>query len=106
MMKSPKSNAEKHFAATQKKSDLFLKEKEKAVKERADRTARLRALRLAKEAADSASEEVTSKASSSVKAAPESATEDIAGPKLQAASDKDGETDPLAIPPFLRRQGH
>ncbi len=52
MLKSVKSRAEQQFAATQKKDQQALKEKEKARRERADHVAKLRALRLAKEAAD------------------------------------------------------
>ena len=49
MWKSEKSRADEPFAATQKKA---LKEKEKAWQELVERVAKLRALRLAKEAAD------------------------------------------------------
>jgi len=52
MVKSVKSRAEEQFAATQKKDKQALKEREKARQERADHVAGLRALRLAKEAAD------------------------------------------------------
>ncbi len=52
MLKSVKSRAEEQFAATQKKGKKALKEKEKARLERAKHVADLRALRLAKEAAD------------------------------------------------------
>jgi hypothetical protein len=52
MLKSVKSRAEEQFAATQKKAKLAMKEKDKARQERAASVARLRALRLAKEAAD------------------------------------------------------
>ncbi len=52
MLKSVKSRAEEQFAATQKKDNQALKEKEKARQEKADHVASLRALRLAKEAAD------------------------------------------------------
>ncbi len=52
MRKSVKSRAEEQFVATQKKDKQPLKEKEKARQEMAERVARLRALRLAKEAAD------------------------------------------------------
>ncbi len=52
MRKSVKSRAEELFAATQKKDKQVLNEKEKARQERAERVASLRALRLAKEAAD------------------------------------------------------
>ncbi len=52
MLKSVKSRAEEQFAATQKKDKQVLNEKEKARQERTEHVARLRALRLAKEAAD------------------------------------------------------
>ena len=52
MLKSVKSRAEEQFAATQKKDKQALKEKEKGRLERAEHVAGLRALRLAKEAAD------------------------------------------------------
>lgn len=52
MSKSARSRAEAQFAATQKKDDKILQEKEEARQKEADQTARLRALRLAKEAAD------------------------------------------------------
>ncbi|MEE8532084.1 MAG: hypothetical protein V3S95_00900 [Alphaproteobacteria bacterium] len=52
MLKSVKSRAEEQFAATRKKDKQALKEKEKARQERAEHVASLRALRLAKEAAD------------------------------------------------------
>jgi hypothetical protein len=52
MLKSVKSKAEELFTATQKKDQLALKEKEKVQREKADHVAGLRALRLAKEAAD------------------------------------------------------
>ncbi len=52
MVKSVKSWAEEQFAATQKKDKQALKGKEKALQERAEHVASLRALRLAKDAAD------------------------------------------------------
>ncbi len=52
MLKSVKSKAEEQFAATQKKDKQARNEKEKARRERAEHVAKLRALRLAKEAAD------------------------------------------------------
>ena len=52
MLKTAKSRAEEQFAATQKKDKQALKEKEKVRQERAEHVASLRALRLAKEAAD------------------------------------------------------
>ncbi len=52
MQISVKSRAEEQFTATQKKAEQALTEWEKARQERADHTAKLKALRLAKEAAD------------------------------------------------------
>ena len=52
MMKSTRSKAEAQFAATQKKDKQVVKAKEKARLERAEQVAKLRELRLAKEAAD------------------------------------------------------
>ncbi len=52
MLKSVKSRAEEQFAATQKKDEQALKEKENAWQQRMKHSAKLRALRLAKEAAD------------------------------------------------------
>ena len=52
MSKSVKSKAEEQFAAIQKKDKPALKEKNKAQQERAEHVSSLRALRLAKEAAD------------------------------------------------------
>ncbi len=52
MLKSVRSRAEERFAASQKKLKLVQKEKDIAGQERAEKVARLRALRLAKEASD------------------------------------------------------
>ena len=52
MLKSMRSRAEEQFAATQKKAKQALSEKERARRAIADRMAKQRALRLAKEAAD------------------------------------------------------
>ena len=52
MQKSAKSKAEQMFSASQKKADQFLKQKEKAWRELTEKTARLKARRLAKEAAE------------------------------------------------------
>ena len=52
MIKTLKSRAEEKFAPTQKKDEQALKEKENAWQQRMEHTARLRALRLTKEAAD------------------------------------------------------
>ncbi len=52
MLKSARARAEERFAATQKKAKQALNKKDKARQEIAERMARQRALRLAKEAAD------------------------------------------------------
>ncbi len=52
MVKLVKSRAEEQFAATQKKDKQAFKEMNKAERERAKHVASLKALRLAKEAAD------------------------------------------------------
>jgi len=52
MVESVKSRAEEQFAATQKKDKQAFKEMNKAERERAKHVASLKALRLAKEAAD------------------------------------------------------
>ncbi len=52
MLKTARSRAEELFTATQKKDQQALKQKEKAGQELAERVAKLRALRLAKEASD------------------------------------------------------
>ena len=52
MAKSARSKAEQMFAASQKKSDDHRKQKEKAERESDAHIAKLRALRLAKEAAE------------------------------------------------------
>ena len=57
MLKSAKSRAEEQFAATRKKDKQALKEKEKARQESAEHVAKLRALRLAKEAGDKEKED-------------------------------------------------
>ncbi len=51
MLISVKSRAEEQFAATQKKDEQAQKEKENAWQQRMKHSAKLRALRLAKEAA-------------------------------------------------------
>ena len=52
MVNLVKSRAEEKFAAIQKKEKKVLNEKEKALQERAEHVASLRALRLTKEAVD------------------------------------------------------
>ncbi len=59
MRKSARLRAEELFTAPQKTTNPVLKEKERAQQQIAEKTARLRTLRLAKEAADKeAAEEV------------------------------------------------
>jgi hypothetical protein len=58
MQSAIKSKADKQFAASQKKSEVALKEKEKLQLERAGHAANLRALRLAKEASDKKASEI------------------------------------------------
>ncbi len=57
MLKSVKSRAEEKFAATQKKDELALKEKENTWQQRMNHSTKLRALRLAQEAADKEKED-------------------------------------------------
>ena len=52
MKKLTISRAEEQFTATQKKDEQAMKAKDKAAQERSDKRARLKALRLAKEASD------------------------------------------------------
>ena len=52
MLKSVKSKAQQQFAKTQKNSTVIIEEKEIARREREEKVAHLRALRLAKETAD------------------------------------------------------
>ena len=59
MLKAVKLSAEKQFAPIQKKDKQALKEKQKAQQERAEHVASLKALRLAKEAADKKAAEKT-----------------------------------------------
>ena len=54
MARSAKSKAEEKFAQLQKQQRRALKEREKVQQERTEKVARLRALRLAKEADDKA----------------------------------------------------
>ena len=52
MWKSTKTRAEQQLAAAQKRDQSLIKQKEQVEKERDDRMARLRKLRLAREAAE------------------------------------------------------
>lgn len=71
MRKAAKSRAEGLFTATQKKDQLVHKEREKALQDRAEHTAKLRALRLAKEAADKeTAEKAAAEKAAAKKAAP------------------------------------
>lgn len=54
MWKPTRSRAEQQFAAGQKRDQTLIKQKEKVQRERDERMARLRDLRLAKEAAEQA----------------------------------------------------
>lgn len=54
MSKSARSRVEQHFSGGPKKDDKVIKQKEKAERERDGRMARLRDLRLAKEAEQAA----------------------------------------------------
>ena len=68
MLKSIRTKAEERFAAIQKKDEQALKEREKARLEMAKHVAGLRALRLAKEAADKkAAEKAAEKAATKTK---------------------------------------
>jgi hypothetical protein len=73
MAKTLKSRAEEKFSASQRKEQLALQEREKERQDFADRTAKLRALRLAKEAADKeAAEKELARAAKAVVAAKKS----------------------------------
>lgn len=63
MSKSVRMRAEQLFSSSEKKDDQILNEKEKVERDKADHIAGLRALRLAKEAADkkAAAEKLTAK---------------------------------------------
>ncbi len=52
MSKSARSKAQQHFAPSQKKKSEFLRLKEEGERKRTEKVARLRALRLEKEAAE------------------------------------------------------
>jgi hypothetical protein len=67
MLKTVKSRAEEQFTATQKKDRKALKDKEKARQDRAESVARLRGLRLAKEAVDKEAAEAEAKKKPSAK---------------------------------------
>ncbi len=113
MQKSVISKAEAQFAALQKKTKQALSEKETAEREKMEKVARLRALRLAKEAADKeAAEAAAAKPKTKTKTKPKTK------PKIQeargaaatleagAATGKVVVDDPLEIPPFLRREAN
>lgn len=69
MQKSIKSKAEEKFAAIQKKDAQALTEREKARKKDAEHVAKLRALRLAKQAVDKEAAELAAKEADAAKAA-------------------------------------
>jgi hypothetical protein len=68
MWKSERAKAQEQFAATQKKAKQSLNEKQKARRDIAERMARQRALRLAKETADKESEALESETPVATKA--------------------------------------
>ena len=71
MVKSTvKSRAEQQFAASQKKDKQVLKEREKVRQDQAAKMAKLRSLRLAKEADDKAAAEQAAQEALTKKAAP------------------------------------
>ncbi|MCZ6885188.1 MAG: hypothetical protein O7E53_02360 [Alphaproteobacteria bacterium] len=102
MQKSVISKAEAQFAALQKKTKQALSEKETAEREKMEKVARLRALRLAKEAADKEA------AAAKPKTKPKIQEARVATATLEAgaATGKVVEDDPLEIPPFLRREAN
>jgi hypothetical protein len=67
LRKSQNDKAEQLFSKPQKKTDSFLKQKEKAWQESQDKMARLKELRLAKEASDNESMEAAGCASTAAK---------------------------------------
>ncbi|MCW8834902.1 MAG: hypothetical protein OQJ99_00885 [Rhodospirillales bacterium] len=69
MTKSARMMAEKQFSASQKKEKLAQKEKERARLERVENTARLRALRIAKEAEENKTVEAAKPKAAKPKAA-------------------------------------
>lgn len=107
MQKSVISRAEEQFAALQRKSPHILNEKETAELEKTQKVARLRALRLAKEAADREAAEADAKKS---KSKPKAKAKAKPKPKIEAANGAVGgavvKDDPLEIPPFLRREAN
>ncbi len=107
MQKSVISKAEAQFAALQKKTKQALSEKETAEREKMEKVARLRALRLAKEAADKeAAEAAAAKPKPKTKPKIQEARVATATLEAGAATGKVVEDDPLEIPPFLRREAN
>ena len=107
MQKSVISKAEAQFAALQKKTKQALSEKETAEREKMEKVARLRALRLAKEAADKeAAEAAAAKPKTKPKPKIQEARGAAATLEAGAATGKVVEDDPLEIPPFLRREAN
>lgn len=98
MLNSPKSRAEQQFAAAQKRNKQIGKEKEKARQEQAEKMARLRALRRARETAD---KETSGAAKPKALSA---AKRGGSKPKAKETTNEDVELNLLEIPPNLRRQ--
>jgi len=105
MQKSVISRAEEQFAALQKKTKQALSEKETAERVKMEKVARLRALRLTKEAADKEAAEAAT-AKPKPKPRPQEASGQAATLGTGAATGKVVEDDPLEIPPFLRREAN
>ena len=94
MAKSARSRAEQHFTASQKKDKQDLKEREKAWQDKLDRTATLRALRLAKEAEDKQAADAAAalKAATKKPAKKKSAAKTAASAKTASAKTASAET--------------
>ncbi len=83
MRKSVKSRAEEQFTATQKKAEQALTDSENARQERADHIAKLKALRLGKEAAD---REAAEKADAEKEAAKKAVAKKAAAKKKKSSA--------------------
>ena len=77
MWKPDRARAEQHFAGSQNKSDNTIKQKEKTERDRDDRMARLRDLRLAKEANEAAGQKPAENAPAAEQPAPPEGTEEL-----------------------------
>ena len=84
MQISAKSKAEEKFAATQKKAARALQEDEKIRHERTEHMAKLRALRLAKEAADQEAADIITAEKAAVKAKKSTRAAKVAKPSSKS----------------------